>query len=747
MVFFLQLCITKGNDYRFMKHFEHFFPITDPTLIFFVVMLIILLTPIVMSKLRVPHIIGMILAGVVVGPHGFGLLEKDSSFQIFGNVGLYFIMMLAGLEMNMENFRNNKTKTVTHGILAFAFPMIIGYYLNFYVLQYGTLTSILLASMYASHTLLTYPTVMKFGLSEERSVTIAVGATAITDTLTLLVLAIVVGSFKGNLTGFYWFWMLLKIAAVFGIIIYYFPRMARTFFKRYEGSVIQFIFVMALTFLGAIMMEIIELEGLLGAFLTGLVLNRYVPKVSRLMTNLEFVGNAVFIPYFLIGVGMLVNVRLLFNGWGTIKVATTMIIVALASKWIASWATQKIFGLRALEREMIFGLSNAQAGATLAAVLVGYHLIMPDGQRLLNDDVLNGTIILILVTCIFSSFSTENAAKRMVLRTREAAEDKEETDDESILVPMRYPDIADSLMNLALMMRNPKLNRGLVGINVVYEDEETKTNLEKGRRLLDNMTSLANSMGVMMRTQVRISNNIASGIKHAFDEFEASEIIIGLHTHKDLSPRFWGDFHQNLFTGLCRQITMARVKQPFNTIRRIQVAVPSRAQYEVGFYRWLERLARVGENIECRMIFHGRNDTNELIGQYLQNRHPNVRFELNSMTHWAELPTLANSIADDHLFVVVTARKGTISYKTALDRLPEELTEHFRGNNLLIIFPDQYGDDIETITFAEPRYQEDKSAYDIIKEWFFKAKQAWTMLTAEQHAQVYDDDEEEEENI
>lgn len=406
MIFFLQLCIAKGNDFYFMNHFNHFFPITDPTLIFFVVMLIILFTPIVMSKLRIPHIIGMILAGVVVGPHGFGFLEKDSSFQIFGNVGLYFIMMLAGLEMNMENFRNNKVKTFGHGILAFAIPMLIGYYLNFHVLHYGVLTSILLASMYASHTLITYPTVMKFGLSEERSVTIAVGATAITDTLTLLVLAIVVGSFKGDLTGGYWLLMLLKIVVVFSVIIYTFPRLARTFFKHYESSVIQFIFVMALTFLGAILMELIELEGLLGAFLTGLVLNRYVPKVSRLMTNLEFVGNAVFIPYFLIGVGMLVNVKILFSGIGTLKVALIMIIVALLSKWIASWVTQKLFGLRALEREMIFGLSNAQAGATLAAVLVGYHLIMPDGQRLLNDDVLNGTIILILVTCIFSSVTT-----------------------------------------------------------------------------------------------------------------------------------------------------------------------------------------------------------------------------------------------------------------------------------------------------------------------------------------------------
>ncbi len=683
------------------------FPITNPTLIFLVVMLIILIAPIAMGKLRIPHIIGMILAGVIIGPHGLGILAKDSSFDIFGNVGLYFIMLLAGLEMDMEDFRHNRTKAVTHGLLAFAIPMGLGLILNTALLKYSLLTSTLLASMYASHTLIAYPTIMKFGLSQERSVTIAVGATAITDTLTLLVLAIIVGLFKEEVTGWFGILIVVKTIAVFTVIIFFFPRMARKFFKHYEGSVIQFIFVVFLTFLGAFMMEVIDLEGLLGAFLTGLVLNRYIPRVSRLMNNLEFVGNAIFIPYFLIGVGMLVSVKTLFSGFDTLKVALVMITIALSSKWLASLATQKVFGMKAIEREMIYGLSNAQAGATLAAVLVGYNLIMPNGERLLNSDVLNGTIILILVTCIYSSFTTERAAKIMVLQKRDASPLKDTTDDEHILIPMNYPEIADHLMSLAIMMRNNKLNRGLIGLNVVYEDNETQQNLEKGRKLLEQMTRYANSMNVMMQTQVRISNNISSSIKHAFNEFQATEIIIGLHTHWNISTKFWGDFHQNLFNGLSRQIIMARINQPLNTIRRIQVAVPSRAEYEPGFHRWIERLARIGENIECRMTFYGRKETLDLINEYMQSRHPNLRITFTEMKHWDELPTIANTIAKDHLFVVVTARKGTISYKNALDRLPEELTKYFAGTNLMIIFPDQYGTDKENMTVANPQLHED----------------------------------------
>ena len=290
----------------------------------------------------------------------------------------------------------------------------------------------------------------------------------------------------------------------------------------------------------------------------------------------------------------------------------------------------------------------------------------------------------------------------MVLKNRDALPQKETTDDEHILIPMNYPEIADHLMSMAVMMRNKKLNRGLIGINVVYEDNETNHNLEKGRRLLEQMTRYANSMNVMMQTQVRISNNISNSIKHAFNEFQATEIIMGLHTHWNISTRFWGEFHQKLFNSLSRQIIMARINQPLNTMRRLQIAVPSRAEYEPGFYRWVERIARLGDNIECRMTFYGRKETLSLINEYMQARHPKLRITFTEMIHWNELPTIATTIAKDHLFIVVTARKGTISYKNALDKLPEELTNHFAGTNLMIIFPDQYVTDEENMTVANP---------------------------------------------
>ena len=401
------------KDLLNLLDFDFHFPITDPTWIFFLVLVIILLAPIILEKLHIPHIIGMILAGVVIGEHGFNILARDSSFELFGKVGLYYIMFLAGLEMNMEDFKSIRGKAMVLGLLAFVIPLGIGFWTNVNILGYGVVSSVLLASMYASHTLIAYPIVIRYGINRHRAVGIAVGGTAVTDTLTLLVLAVIGGLYKGETSDMFWVWLVLKVLVLGAIIMYTFPPIARWFFRRYSDNVVQYIFVMAMVFLGAGLMEIVGMEGILGAFLAGLVLNRLIPHVSPLMNHLEFVGNALFIPYFLIGVGMLINVNVLFGHIDSIKVASVMIVVALVGKWIASWLTQKIFRMRAVERELMFGLSNAQAAATLAAVLVGYDIILPSGERLLNEDVLNGTILLILVTCVVSSFITEHTAKQI----------------------------------------------------------------------------------------------------------------------------------------------------------------------------------------------------------------------------------------------------------------------------------------------------------------------------------------------
>jgi len=398
-----------------------------------------------------------------------------------------------------------------------------------------------------------------------------------------------------------------------------------------------------------------------------------------------------------------------------------MIAVALSSKWIASLATQKLFNMKSIERELIYGLSNAQAGATLAAVLVGYNIILPNGQRLLNDDVLNGTIILILVTCIFSSFTTERAARKIALTNKNKISEDKTADDEKILIPVEQKETANELVKIGIMMRNTKLNRGIIGLNVVLDDLNLAYNQEKGRNTLEYMEMTANAANVRMIVQSRIATNISNGISHAFKEYSASEIIIGMHECHGNYKNFWGNITQNLFSDISRQLMIVRCLQPINTFRRIQVAVPKKAEFEPGFYRWLERLSRMAANLNCRIQFHGNRGTLSLINEYVQNRHTDVRAEYVAFEDWDELPKLAINVNDDHLFVVITARKGTISYIPSFDSLPEQLTRFFNSNSLMIIFPDQYGD-TSGMTFTKLQLSEEHSPYQFFRQWMIKNK-------------------------
>ena len=718
-IFFAPLHSELPNEDIFMPNLSQYFPITDPTLIFFVVLLIILSAPIIMGKLRIPHIIGMVLAGVLVGRYGLNILERDESFELFGKVGLYYIMFLASLEMDMDGLRKNATRISIFGLLTFAIPFGAMFLTAITLLGYTMKTSLLMGALMASNTLIAYPIVGRYGLQRKPSVTLSVGGSMLSLLLSLICLAALVAAHHGNSGLLFWLWFLLKLVLFCGFLFFTIPRLTRWFLRRYSDAVMQFIFVMSMLFMSAALSEAVGLEGVVGAFLSGLILNRYIPHVSPLMNRIEFIGNALFIPYFLIGVGMLINVRLLFEGGAIIWIVLAMVFFGTFGKAAAAYIACLFFRMPVSSGHMMFGLTSAHAAGAIAMVMVGMNIHVGNGY-LVSDDILNGVIIMILFTCIISTLVTEAAAQQITIRDKDMPREDgnaSEGDDEKMLIPVKYPEYANRLINLAILTRNEKLNRGLVALNVVYDDANMRRNQESGQQLLEKVTQYAAGSDVRVQTQVRIAANIANGIKHAFKEFRASEIIIGMHQHKEVSPKFWGEFHQSLFNGLNRQIIMARLKQPLNTVRRIQVAVPSRAQFEPGFYRWLERLSRLAENLECRIIFHGRNDTLALLREYVQNRHQSVRADYLSMTHWNELPQLAGTIAEDHLFVVVTARKGTVSYKTAMERLPEELTRYFSGTSMMIIFPDQFGDAMDEMTFAQPQHTEEQSAYDIVREW------------------------------
>lgn len=697
------------------------FPVTDPTWIFFLVLIIILFAPMILGRLRIPHIIGMILAGVVVGKYGFNILERDSSFELFGKVGLYYIMFLAGLEMDMDDFKKNRTKGLVFGMFTFLIPMGLGIWSSMSMLNYGFLTSVLLASMYASHTLIAYPIISRYGLSRQRTVSITIGGTAVTVVLALMVLAVIGGMYKGeDVGGLFWVLLVAKVVLLFGLIIFLMPRISRWFFRTYEDAVMQFIFVLAMVFLGGGLMELVGMEGILGAFLAGLVLNRFVPHVSPLMNRLEFVGNALFIPYFLIGVGMIIDVRCLFTEGEALKVAVVMTVVATFSKWLAAWITQKIYGMKKVEGSLIFGLSNAQAAATLAAVLIGHGIIMENGERLLNDDVLNGTVVMILFTCIISSVVTERTARKMVTQENlmEGSEGKEQ---ERILIPVANPETIEGLVGMALMMRHPKQKESLVALSVINDNNTSETKELIGKRNLERTAMIAAAADASVKTVLRYDLNIAQGIIHTQKEYAVTDIVIGLHRKTNLMDSFFGTMTENLLKGTNRQIMIAKLLMPVNTLRRIVVAVPDKAEYEKGFLKWMTQLCRMGKQLGCRVHFFATEDTLKHLRALTEKQEANTFTEFSLLEEWDDLLLLTGQVNYDHLFVVVSSRKGSISYQTSFERLPSQISKYFANNSLLIVYPDQLGDDPqEIVSFSDPRGQSETRVYDNVGKWFYK---------------------------
>lgn len=678
-------------------------PIEDPTWIFLIVLAIILFAPMLFNKLRIPNIIGMILAGILIGEHGFNLLARDSSFELFGNVGLYYIMFLAGLEINTANLKKNRNKTLVLGLLAFLIPITLGFIINVSYLKYGIVTSLLLASMCASYTLVSYPIVLRLGVSKQRSVSITVGATAITDTLTLMVLAVISGIFGGTTGELFWLWLIVKVLAVGAFIIYSFPRIARWFFRKYDDTVVQFLFVLVLLFLAAGLMEVAGLEGILGAFLAGILFNRFIPGISPLKNHIEFVGNVLFIPYFLIGVGMLLDLKVIFGHGNALKVALMMMSCALAGKWIACFLTQKIFGMRDTERRLMYGLSTAQAAATLAAALVGYNIIMPDGSRLFNEDILNGTVLLILVTCIVSSVITERTAKKMAVENVVADAGADADMKEKILIPIANPDTVKDLVCFSIAMRDNAPSGGgeLYALSIINDEGNGGRMKVASVSNLDNAAKVAASANVDLKKLTRYDLNIASGIIHTVREQDITTVIIGLRRDSGVkSPVLLSDFAVNLLKGINCEVFVMRMLVPVNTLKKIVVAVPSKAEFEAGFARWTRHLCRMGQALEKKLHFYCAPETAEALRQLISEKHPGTECGFAALPAGDGLQQLAGEVDGDSLMVVVSSRFGSISYDSSHERLPRLLGKDFSHTSLVILYPEKFDDSAHSLMLS-----------------------------------------------
>ncbi|MCC5919924.1 MAG: cation:proton antiporter [Cyclobacteriaceae bacterium] len=661
-------------------------PIEEPTLIFFLVLMVILLSPLLLERFKIPGLIGLILAGVMLGEDGSNILVRDKSIELFSTVGLLYIMFMAGLEIDLNEFKKNRNRSIVFGSISFTVPLALGILVALYFLKFDLYASLLLASMFASHTLLSYPIASNLGLSKSKAVNIVVGGTIITDTGALLVLAIVAGMVKeGGLDGSFWVQLGLSVSFFVGIMFFIFPIIARKFFKTVEGNVSQYIFVLAMVFFGANLAVAAQMQPIIGAFFTGLALNSLIPKNSALMNRIAFVGNALFIPFFLIGTGMLVDVSAFFSGGGALLIAGTMLFVALFAKILAAYITQRFFKLSAVEGQLMMGLSSAQAAATLAVVLVGVNL------EIFTDDVLNGTIIMILGTALFSSILTSKAGTKQAIIEAQK-EPEEEQGLQRILLPIANPESIRLLVDLAVMIKQKGQKEPIYPLAVVADDDTADKQVLRKKEMLDAAVVEASATDTIAQVITRVDSNIPFGISRAIKEFRITEVVIGWNADITNKDKMFGSVLDYLINNSDEMLLITKHSQPLNTMKKLFLVIPSFATQEIGFSYWVQTVKTLANQIGTEIIIYCQIGEKIAIDQAFAAKSPKVDTTYRNFDNWDDFHEIADVVKKDDLIVVISSRKGTPSYNPFMDILPKTLSDSFESNSFMVIYPQQYAE-------------------------------------------------------
>lgn len=664
-------------------------PIEDPVLKFLLVLVIILAAPLLLNKIKVPHLLGLIIAGAIIGPNGFNVLSRDSSIVVTGTTGLLYIMFLAGLEIDMGDFKKNKWKSLTFGLYTFIVPFVLGYLGGYYILHFSMLTSILFASLFSSHTLIAYPLVSKLGIAKNKAVNITVGGTMITDILALLVLAIIVGMSQGDVGTEFWIKLSVSFILFALIVLIVFPIIGRWFFKRVDDKISQYIFVLVMIYLAAMLAELAGVEAIIGAFFAGLALNRLIPHTSSLMNRVEFVGNAIFIPFFLISVGMLIDFKVFFKSWETLEVAGIMLVASIGGKYLSAVATQKTFRLTKEEGKLIFGLSSASAAATLASVMVGYNIILSETEtgepvRLLNEHVLNGSILLILISCTISSFISMASAQKIAESDNEDTVSGTSHEEESILLAINHEETIERMVNLGILIKAHSNTEDLFALNVINEDKN-ESSVKNAEKLLHQAADTAAAADVKLQALKRYDNDVINGVNNVIKEQKITDLIIGLEDEKGFSP----SFVYNLYNGYLQNddvnVLVYHAAQPLSTIKKYAVMIPENAHKEAGFFHSLLRVWNIARNSGATVAFYAPENIIDILQKIIKKA--NIEAEFIIMNTWQDGEKTAAQLKDDEALIILMAKRGMQSYIPRMRLIPELLNRYLNDNNYLLIFP------------------------------------------------------------
>lgn len=674
------------NDFLNLLFEQFSLPLQNPVLIFAIILLIILFSP-VLGKINIPGIIGLIISGIIIGPFGFNIIENNSAIELFSTIGLLYIMFQAGLDLNINEFRNYKYKSITFGFLTFMIPLSIGFPVCYYLLNFNIDTSFLTASMFATHTLVAYPIVSKLGISKNKAVAITVGGTIFTDTAVLIILAVIIKSHTGILDQAFWLRLAISLV-IFAVIMFaVIPYLTKWFFRKWESEKqSHYIFVLAVLFLSAFLAEIIGLEPIIGAFVAGLVLNPLIPHSSTLMNRIEFIGNALFIPFFLISVGMIVDLRVFLQGPTALIIALVLTAVALLGKWLAAFFSQLLFRFTSGQRQLMFGLSSSHAAATLAIIMAGYRV------GIIDLNILNGVIVLILITCIIASFATERAAKKIAINE---AENLKNFDDflllnhEQILLPIYDFSRLNKLLDFSILIKDRKTSNPISLLSVVPNNEDSEQNILKSKKMLDDFIQLASATEVNVKGMTTIDHNLMGGVARISREIIADIVVLSWPEASNIIDKSVSYKIRKFADSLEKCLFICEFPKVISQSQRIVLITPPFAEREAFFDKWLVKVAKLSQELTAPILHIGTIDSFNSISNKLNTLRMTLKIQHKEFDEWEDFLVLARNIDKEDIVIVLTSRKGFVSYRSDFETIPEKLEKHFRLNNKVLIFPQQ----------------------------------------------------------
>lgn len=669
------------------------FPIQNPVLIVAIVMLIILISPLVFRKLKVPGLVGIILSGTIVGPSVTGWLERDATIILLGTVGLLYLMFMAGLSIDLNQFNKLKNRSITFGLISFGFPMLLSYLIGPALLDYSTATSLLLGAIVGSHTLLAYPIVSRLGITKNNAVTMTMGGTMVTDLLSLFVLAIVTGAVDEGLSGSFLLQFGGSVGIFLAVSLLVIPRLGRWFFRTFpKENDAEYTFLVAILFVTAWFAELSGLAAIIGAFLAGLLLNRMVPDSSPLMNRVQFVGNALFIPFFLISVGMLVDVSVLSQADVWIKAGIFAALVYVG-KFIASFIAQVVYSHSSAEGWTIFGLSTPQAAATLAVTLIGFE------SGLFDEVAVNAVVILILITCLTGPWLVEKYGRIVAVEESNKAYIAGDAP-QRILVPLANPQTAEALMDIAFAMRDPDSTEQVYPLTVVRDGTDVASQVADSEKMLSHAVIYAAGADIPVSPLTRIDMNIANGIYRAVKERRITNVVIGWNGQSSARQQVFGGVLDQLLRQSREMVMVCKIENKLSTHEKIILAIPPFAGLEGGFPESLRYIKILASQLGARLIVVTNKDQLETVTTMVGKMEPEVPVSYTGVNAWGDLITnLDDFMEKEDLFILQSSREGTLSWRPGLDRLPGIFVNRYPQNNFIAIYPSE--DDFFTRNSSE----------------------------------------------